>query len=75
MPPPAEDLELRLNGSITLSFRDRSHMRIKFLHGGVSRELDVGVRPKRHGSYLDHRCQDTWIDVSLKHWQELEEYS
>lgn len=55
MPPPAGVLEIRLNKSITFEFRDRSDMRIKFLHDGISRELEAGVRPKREGSYLDHR--------------------
>lgn len=55
MPPPVVVLEIRLNKSITFEFRNRNDMRIKFLHDGVSHELEAGVRPKREGSYLDHR--------------------
>lgn len=55
MPPPNDAIGIKLNKSISFEFHDRGDMRIKFLHEGISHELDAGVRPKREGSYLDHR--------------------
>lgn len=55
LPSPSGSLTLKLNKNITLEFRDRSDMRIRFAHEGVSRDLEVGVKSKREGSYLDNR--------------------
>lgn len=55
MPPPPGILVVKLNRSITFEFRDRSDMRVKFAHEGVSRDLDAGMKPKREGNYLDTR--------------------
>lgn len=55
MPPPTSVLDVKLNKSMNFEFLDRSDMRIKFLHEGISHELDAGVRPKREGTYLDNR--------------------
>lgn len=63
MPPPTDILEINLNRSINFEFHDRGDMRIKFLHEGVSHELNAGLRPKREGTYLDHR----WVGPHLLH--------
>ncbi|CAN0531596.1 unnamed protein product, partial [Ectocarpus sp. 12 AP-2014] len=54
MPPPTSVLDIKLNKSMNFEFLDRRDMRIKFLHEGVSHELDAGVHPKREGTYLDN---------------------
>lgn len=55
MPPPTGVLEIDLNRSLNFEFHDRGDMRIKFSHEGISHELNAGLRPKREGTYLDHR--------------------
>ncbi|CBJ29876.1 conserved unknown protein [Ectocarpus siliculosus] len=57
MPPPTSVLDVKLNKSMNFEFLDRREMRIKFLHEGISHELDAGVHPKREGTYLDNRQQ------------------
>ncbi|CAM9336803.1 unnamed protein product [Ectocarpus sp. 4 AP-2014] len=54
MPPPTSVLDVKLNKSMNFEFLDRRDMRIKFLHEGISHELDAGVHPKREGTYLDN---------------------
>ncbi|CAN0560915.1 unnamed protein product, partial [Ectocarpus sp. 12 AP-2014] len=54
MPPPTSVLDVKLNKSMDFEFLDRRDMRIKFLHEGISHELDAGVHPKREGTYLDN---------------------
>lgn len=55
IPPLSSALIVKLNRSITFEFCDRSDIRIKFACEGVNRDLDVSVRPKREGSYVEKR--------------------
>ena len=55
MPLPTGVLEINVNKSINFEFHDRGDMRIKFSHEGIRHELNAGLRPRREGTYLDHR--------------------